>query len=84
MKVDKMSVSFDPDLGEAVRVAAKQSRRGLSGWLADAAAAQLRAEALAEFLEEWEADHGPLTADELARATAELGAPTLPDAEPAA
>jgi hypothetical protein len=85
MKVDKLSVSFDPDLGDAVRAAAKRSGRGLSGWLAEAAAARLRAEALAEFLEDWEATHGELTADELARATAELGLPaTTSTAEPAA
>lgn len=81
MKVDKLSVSFDPDLGDAVRSAAQRSGRGLSGWLADAAAARLRAEALADFLDGWEAEHGPLTAEELAKATAELGLPRVPTAE---
>jgi hypothetical protein len=33
---------------------------------------RLRAERLAEFLDNWEAQHGRLTADELARAAAEL------------
>jgi len=84
MKVDKLSVSFDPDLGDAVRAAAKRTGRGLSAWLADAAAARLRAEALADFLGGWEAEHGPLTADELAQATAELGLPGAPRIEPAA
>lgn len=83
MKVDKLSVSFDPDLGDAVRTAAKRSGRGLSRWLAEAAAGRLRAEALAEFLEGWEAIHGELTAEELARATAELGLPATPTAESA-
>jgi hypothetical protein len=78
MKVDKLSVSFDPDLGDAVRAAAKRSGRGLSGWLAEAAAARLRAEALADFLDGWEADHGELTAEELACANAELGLTTEP------
>jgi hypothetical protein len=84
MKVDKLSVSFAPELGDAVRAAAARSGRGLSGWLADAAAARLRAEALSEFLDGWEAEHGELTADELARAARELGLPdaskTLPGA----
>lgn len=83
MKVDKLSVSFDPDLGDEVRAAAKRSGRGLSGWLAEAAASRLRAEALAEFLDAWESEHGALTADELARATAELGLPIVPTAEAA-
>jgi hypothetical protein len=84
MKVDKLSVSFDPDLGDAVRSAAKRTGRGLSGWLADAAAARLRAEALADFLDGWEAKHGPLTAEELAKATADLGLPHVSTSEPAA
>jgi hypothetical protein len=33
----------------------------------------LQAEALADYLEQWEAKHGPLTADELAAAASELG-----------
>lgn len=75
MKVDKLSVSFDPDLGDAVRAAARQQGTGLSRWLADAAAAKLRNEALADFLDTWEAEHGSLTADELAKAAAELALP---------
>jgi len=45
----------------------------VSSWLAEAAAGKLRAEALAEFLDGWEAEHGGLTAEELARAERELG-----------
>lgn len=84
VKVDKLSVSFDADLGDAVRAAAKRSGRGLSRWLADAATARLRAESLAEFLETWEAEHGALTPDELARAAEELGLPQSAVAGPAA
>lgn len=73
MKVDKISISFDPELGDAVRSAATQAGKPLSSWLAEAAAVKLRAEALAEFLDSWEAEHGVLTADELARAERELG-----------
>jgi hypothetical protein len=72
MKVDKLSVSFDPDLGDAVREAAKRGGRGLSGWLAEAAQAKLRSEALGDFLDSWEAEHGVLNADQLAAAAAEL------------
>lgn len=76
MKVDKLSVSFDPDLGDSVRAAARDSGGGLSRWLADAAIAKLRAEALAQFLDNWEAEHGSLTTDELSKAAAELALPT--------
>jgi hypothetical protein len=73
MKVDKLSVSFEPDLGDAVRSAAAHAGKPLSSWLAEAAASKLRAEALAEFLSGWEAEHGVLTAEEIARAERELG-----------
>lgn len=73
MKVDKMSVSFAPDLGDAVRAAAAQAGKPLSSWLAEAAAAKLRAQALAAFLAEWESEHGALTADEVVKAERDLG-----------
>jgi hypothetical protein len=83
MKVDKLSVSFDAALGDAVRAAAKRSGAGISRWLAQAAAARLRADALSEFLEDWEAQHGPLTDEELATAAAQLGSLPPTVAEPA-
>jgi len=73
MKVDKLSISFDPELGDAVRSAAHHAGKPVSSWLAEAAASKLRAEALADFLAEWEAEHGVLTAVEIARAERELG-----------
>jgi len=73
VKVDKLSISFEPDLGDAVRSAAAQAGKPVSAWLAEAAASKLRAEALAEFLASWETEHGVLTAEEIARAERELG-----------
>jgi hypothetical protein len=73
VKVEKLSVSFDPELGDAVRSAAAQAGKPVSSWLAEAAASKLRAEALAEFLDGWEARHGVLTVEELATAERELG-----------
>jgi hypothetical protein len=73
MKVDKMSISFDPELGDAVRAAAAETGKPLSSWLAEAAASKLRAEALARFLDDWQAEHGALTPAEIAKAEQELG-----------
>ena len=73
MKVDKMSVSFEATLGDEIRRSAHAGGVGLSSWLAQAAAARLRADALREFLDTWETEHGALTPEELARAEAELG-----------
>jgi hypothetical protein len=76
MKVDKLSISFEPELGDAVRSAAAQAGKPVSSWLAEAAASKLRADALAEFLASWETEHGALTAEEIARAERELGLTT--------
>jgi hypothetical protein len=62
VKVDKMSISFDSGLGDHVRDAARRAGTGLSSWLAGAAAARLRAEALEKFLDTWKKKHGTLTA----------------------
>jgi hypothetical protein len=72
MNVDKISISFPSELGDEVREAASNAGRGLSSWFAEAATTKLRAETLAKFLDQWEREHGPFTADELARAKAEL------------
>ncbi|HLN68231.1 MAG TPA: hypothetical protein VK280_13275 [Streptosporangiaceae bacterium] len=72
MTADKLNVCFPPELGAAVRDAAAQAGRPLSSWLAEAAARKLRAEALAQFLDDWEAEHGVLEAAEIARAEQEL------------
>jgi hypothetical protein len=76
-------LSFDPDLGDAVRDAAKRAGRGLSGWLAEAAQAKLRSEALGDFLDSWEAQHGVLSSDRLTAAATELRL-DLPSAPPVA
>lgn len=73
MKVDKLSISFEPELGDAVRAAAAHVGQPVSSWLAEAAASKLRAQALADFLASWESEHGVLTPEEIARAERELG-----------
>lgn len=67
-----MSISFDAGLGDAVRNAARRSGKGISSWLSEAAVARLRAEALAEYLDAWEGEHGQLTPEELQRAESDL------------
>ena len=60
-------------MGDPVRSAAAQAGEPVSSWLAEAAASELRAEALAAFLSDWQAEHGALTAEEIGRAERELG-----------
>lgn len=71
--MQKLSVSFESDLADAVRQAASAAGGGLSGWLAEAAAARLRAEAIDTFLADYERTHGAFTEAELTAAEVELG-----------
>ena len=79
-----MSISFEVQLGDNVRHAAEKAGKPLSTWLAEAAATKLRAEALAEFLDDWEAENGAFTEEELAEASRKLGLPVVQSTEQAA
>ncbi|HEY4409620.1 MAG TPA: hypothetical protein VGO87_07045 [Acidimicrobiia bacterium] len=68
MGVEKMSVSFDLELGEAIRSSAASGNQSVSAWLAEAARDRLRHEALGEAIGAWEQAHGPLTDAEVAEA----------------
>ncbi len=74
---EKRSVSLPRELAGAIDKAAADGGTTFSGWLADTAAHRLRLEAGRRGLAEWEKEHGPLTAEELAeglaRARAALG-----------
>lgn len=73
MKFDRFSITMDPELGAAVREAAEQEGVSVSAWLSGAAAARLRNYLLGRALDQWEAEIGPPTEDELDAAAAELG-----------
>lgn len=65
---DKRSVSFPPDLSHRIQEEAAREGTTFSGWLADTAARRLKLEAGRRAIAEWEREHGPLTAAELAEA----------------
>jgi hypothetical protein len=85
----KMSISLDPELGEAVREAAAEAGLTLSEWLGRAAETKIqqdtdarileeaahkrRTEALKAYLDEWQAGHGAFTEEELAETAQEMG-----------
>ncbi len=73
----KRSISLPPDLDAAIEAAAAAAGTTVSGWMAETAQHRLNVEAGRRAIAEWEAEHGPLTADELAdglaRARALLG-----------
>lgn len=63
-----MSVSFDLELGAEIRQAAAREKKSVSAWLAEAANNRLRNDALADALNMWEDEFGPITEEELAEA----------------
>jgi hypothetical protein len=68
MPVDRLSVTVSAELGREVRKAARRCGVSVSGWVAQAIEAGLRNQRLGEALAAWEAEQGPLTEEELARA----------------
>lgn len=74
MGVEKMSVSFELELGEAIRTSATDAGQSVSAWLAEAARDRLRLDALGEAVTAWEDEYGTLTEAEMARAERSLEA----------
>jgi hypothetical protein len=81
MGVEKMSVSFDLELGEAIRSSAAGEGRSVSAWLAEAARDRLRLEALGDAVAAWEEQFGPLTDAEVAEADRRLDQPAAAGAK---
>lgn len=73
MAVDRLSVAFDAELGQAVRESAARSGVSVSRWLSDAASDHLRNELLGAALDVWEAESGPFSDAELDAAARTLG-----------
>jgi hypothetical protein len=65
--VEKLSLSFEPELAQRTRQAAEASGRSVSAFVAEAVEHQLKLDAGRRLLEEWEAGHGPITDKELER-----------------
>lgn len=74
MGVKKLSVALDERVAEAAAASAERQGLSLSAWLNRAAANALAVEDGLAAVAEWEAEHGPLSADELAAADAILDA----------
>jgi len=69
--MQKLSISMPPDLVEQVREAAREDGVSLSAAVAEAAKEGLRMRAWRISIEEYEAEFGPFTPEELAAAAAE-------------
>ena len=71
--VTKRSVSLADDVASAVEEAAREDGVSFSAWLSSAAERQLRVRRGLRGVAKWEAEAGPLTAEELAAGEALLG-----------
>ncbi|MCP9488801.1 MAG: hypothetical protein MSC31_02860 [Solirubrobacteraceae bacterium MAG38_C4-C5] len=73
MKVDRLSVTMDPELGQVVRQEAARSGTSVSGWLSEAAAARVRNEGLGRALQAWQDEDGPPSEEDFQWAYRALG-----------
>ena len=78
MSVQKVSISLDESVLVAAREVAKRRGMSLSAWLNEASETALETEVRLEDglagVAEWEAEHGPISAEALAKADAILDA----------
>lgn len=72
MTVERVTVSLESELAEAVREAADADAQNVSAWIADAARRRLVTRGLRDVVAEWESEHGSFTDEELAVARARL------------
>lgn len=64
----KRSVAFDPDVWKEAEAAARQERTSLSALVNDALSEHLALQRGLRAMDEWQAEHGAFTDDELAAA----------------
>jgi Mn-dependent DtxR family transcriptional regulator len=74
MSVERLTVSLESELADAVRIAATAESLNVSAWIAKAAHRELSSRGLREVVAEWEATHGSFTEKELAAARKKLRA----------
>jgi hypothetical protein len=67
-QMDRITVSVPPEVGKAVREAARREQQSVSGYVTSVLEDKLRNVLLGLALDEWEAEHGAFTEAELAEA----------------
>ena len=72
MAVERLTISLEADLAEAIRIAAEADADNVSSWIAEASRRRLAREGLMAVIKEWEAVHGEITVEEMAAARKRL------------
>jgi len=71
--MDRITVSVPPEVGRAVREAARREHLSVSSYVTSVLEEKLRNVLLGSALDQWEAEHGAFTEEELAEARRWLG-----------
>jgi post-segregation antitoxin (ccd killing protein) len=73
MAVEKMSISMDAELAEKIRQAADDDGLSVSAWIATQVDREIRGRGIDRWLDEYEAEHGAFTEEELRQARMRMG-----------
>ena len=73
MAVEKLSISMDAELAEAIRQAAEDDGLSVSAWIAKEVGRTIRRRGLRRLLDEYQAEHGAFTDEERRAADIRLG-----------
>jgi uncharacterized protein (DUF1778 family) len=73
MPVERLTVSLESELADAVREAANAESLNVSAWMAQAAHRELASRGLRDVIAQWEIENGAFSEDELASARVKLG-----------
>ncbi|MBI4884498.1 MAG: hypothetical protein HY826_10650 [Actinobacteria bacterium] len=72
MTVERLTISLEAELAEAIRVAAEADAENISSWIAEASRRRLSQRGLRAVIRDWENEHGEITAEEMAAARKRL------------
>ena len=73
MVAERITISLDRELAEALRQAADDDGTNVSSWTSEAVRRALNQRGLRAVIADWEAEHGAFTQEELDQARRELG-----------
>ena len=73
MVAERITISLDKQLAEALRQAAAEDAVNVSAWVADSLQDSLKSRGMTAVIADWEAEHGAFTEAELDEARRRLG-----------
>jgi len=68
MAVERLTISLEADLADAIRIAAEADAENVSSWIAEASRRRLSREGLLAVIKDWEDLYGVITVEDMAAA----------------